>query len=343
MVRTSGIQRNVGLIQLTLAQGPPIPPALMGRVRHGVTGEEVLPEDEFATWWEQRRLLREGACEGAATFLDALRREVAGRLQLRNFRQLAVACGEQRLGPASPWLNAELVVLARPYTDAPEHELAELWEAAFTGDAGSVTSLLEEPMDPNTTDDVGRSALHVAAERGHVEVVHCLLDSGADKDRADTRSRHTPMHDAAKNGHHEVVRCLLEAGAEKDKARIGGFTPLYVATRDGHTGVVRCLLHASAATDKADIDGRAPLHVAAWQGNLEVLRCLLDSGAEKDKPDKSGRTPLHVAASKDREEAVRSLLAARADKNKVDTCGDTPLQLVFYNEALRRLLGHMNA
>ena len=52
---------------------------VMGRV-HKVTWEEVMSEDEFAAWWSEHHLHGEA-------FVDVLRRHLATKLQLKNFRR----------------------------------------------------------------------------------------------------------------------------------------------------------------------------------------------------------------------------------------------------------------
>ena len=66
---------------------------------------------------------------------------------------------------------------------------------------------------------VGFTAIHFAAMKGHQEIVRCLLEAGADKDRADIHGN-TPMRSAAMNGNEEILRLLLEAGEDKDRADI---------------------------------------------------------------------------------------------------------------------------
>ena len=56
----------------------------------------------------------------------------------------------------------------------------------------------------------------MAAQEGHLEVVRCLVESGAKKDQASTDDGATPLSMAACNGHLEVVRFLVESGANKD-------------------------------------------------------------------------------------------------------------------------------
>ncbi|CAJ1456823.1 unnamed protein product, partial [Effrenium voratum] len=227
----------------------------------------LFAELEFKAWWAAFRAEAEAreatACDEV---FDALRREavagVATRLNLRNFRVLALACGERMLGPA--WVSdfqAPLVAVVRPY---PLRSLSggRLLDAASQGDVEAVVSRLEEPLDPDTCDERGKAPMHGAAENGHLHVVQCLLEAGAKLGAGEWE----PMHLAAKNGHAEVVGCLLAAGAQKDQGNAEWWTPMHVAAMHGHQEVVGCLLAAGADKDKIDNYGRTPLHMAAKNG-----------------------------------------------------------------------------
>ena len=51
---------------------------------------------------------------------------------------------------------------------------------------------------------------------------------------------------AAQNGHAEVVDELLARGAEVNKAATDGVTPLFVACKKGHLTIMRVLLEHGA-------------------------------------------------------------------------------------------------
>ena len=129
---------------------------------------------------------------------------------MRNFRQLALASGIGKLGPESPWDNAEcLTAVVRQYVGEAE-ELAhgvDLLQGAERGDAQLVPELLEKPHDPNASHTNRRTTpLYNASANGHLVVVQCLMDACADTEKP-ANDGATPLHIAARNGHHAVVQC----------------------------------------------------------------------------------------------------------------------------------------
>ncbi|CAJ1404959.1 unnamed protein product [Effrenium voratum] len=186
-----------------------------------------MTEDEFAAWWGQHH-------QQGGSFIDALRRTLAIRLRVKNFRQLALVCGQDKLSPESLWIDTELVVMIQAYPQSGNEEL--VWAA---GDVAHVVHLLERPLDPDFK-YLGSTALHLAVRDGHLEVVRCLLEAGADPDSRNHTGM-TPMHMAGKYGGTKIMHCLLEARADKHVPNNAGKTPMDLAREYGKTEVL-CLL-----------------------------------------------------------------------------------------------------
>ena len=173
-------------------------------------------------------------------------------------------------------------------------------------------------------DDSGKTALYLAAERGHEGVARLLLEKGAGLDSKDTYGR-TPLSCAAENGHEAVVRLLLEKGAELDSKSTYSRTPLSYAAEIGYEAVVRLLLEKGAELDSKDIDGRTPLSYAARDGHEALVRLLLEKGAELDSKDIDGRKLLSRAAKNGHEAIVRLLLEKGVELDSKHIDGQTPL------------------
>jgi ankyrin repeat protein len=76
----------------------------------------------------------------------------------------------------------------------------------------------------------------------------------------------------------DVVQCLLEQGADKDKAASGGWTPLYIAACKGHLGVVEALLLAGADMTRK-VSGATLLGVAR---RYEIRQAITDEARRRE-------------------------------------------------------------
>jgi ankyrin repeat protein len=166
-----------------------------------------------------------------------------------------------------------------------------------------------------------------------------LLARGADVDAAEGDGM-TALHWAAERGHVAVADVLLSAAAAVEaKTRIGSYTPLHVASRRGHGDVVRRLLEAGADPDAVTTNsGVTPLHLAAAaSGGTDAVVALLTHGADANAREASaGQTPLMFAAGAGRAGAVRALLQAGADPALTTRVVDVLRNLALDQEAARR-------
>lgn len=236
---------------------------------------------------------------------------------------------------------------------------AGLW-ACWHGRSSLLSKLLKLGLDPNRTDDAGRSCLHLSCLVGSEECAKLLLEHGADPNMWDslTDRKATPLHCAASakslacvkvliaHGadvnaglndrsplHYAVlsdapvvVKALLDAGACPDTPQVFTETPLHVAASLGSASCTKLLLDAGADVRAAFGAGRATaLHLAAEDGHAECARLLLDHGARIDLANVRGQTPLHLAALAQSLEVVELLVGKHADVRARDSDGRTPL------------------
>ena len=84
----------------------------------------------------------------------------------------------------------------------------------------------------------------------------------------------TPLIWAACNGHDEVVHFLLERGADANAQNEQGTSALHMAAYNGHSAVLATLLKAGASTEVEDNDGKTPLAYALDEGDEEAVAAL---------------------------------------------------------------------
>jgi ankyrin repeat protein len=173
----------------------------------------------------------------------------------------------------------------------------------------------DDDFDENEDDDAERSydstTLIEALRVGYLAVANCLLERGADVNKANDLGE-TPLIWASLNGYLEVAKVLLAAKAKVDKADNWGCTPLIWASSRRHMEVVKTLLAAEAEVDKANLLGQTPLYRASQIGHMEVVKTLLAAEAEVNKADNEGKTPLFWALFLNYTEIVALLRAAGA-------------------------------
>lgn len=210
-----------------------------------------------------------------------------------------------------------------------EHD-TDLIHAVRNGRAAEVSSLLAsgDSVDEPKTDGSGITALFVAADQGHVDIVSALLAAGATVDKSDDEGG-TPLYFACQEGHALVVSQLIAAGAAVARADYHGVTALLVASQNGHTAVVAELLAAGSASvvNDATHAGATPLLIACQEGHADVVTSLLAAGAAIDQAANDGASPLCIACAEGHAAIASTLCAAGAAVNRANDNGLTPMCL----------------
>ncbi|KDP32353.1 hypothetical protein JCGZ_13278 [Jatropha curcas] len=181
-------------------------------------------------------------------------------------------------------------MLARGRMDLP----LSLCFAAVRGDDSLLHQLLKRGLDPNESDNNGRSALHIAASKGSQNCVLILLDFGADPNCKDSEGN-VPLWEAMVGGHESVTRLLIENGASLKSGDVGHFA--CTAAEQNNLNLLKEIVRygGDVTCPCPRKSGTTALHVAVCEENIEIARFLLDQGANIDKPDIHGWTPRDLA------------------------------------------------
>jgi len=235
---------------------------------------------------------------------------------------------------------------------------AEIHDAALNGDLAKAKELLtKDPALLTAGNDLGRTPLHLAAHRGHLELAAWLIGQGADVNGRETSYQLSPLHMAVWGGHLEVARLLLKKGADiqarekdnetalyyvgnslplakflvtkglkiNDTKSSAGNTPLAIALQRGNLDMAEYFLANGADALYKDREGSTTLHMACWRGKKGLIELLLKKGVPVNARDNAGWTPLLLATIMGNQEAVKALLAHQADVNTKNQTGLFPL------------------
>ncbi|KAG6395404.1 hypothetical protein SASPL_146049 [Salvia splendens] len=171
-----------------------------------------------------------------------------------------------------------------------------MYRAAANGDLAVVEVLVAAGGDPTIGDvEHCRSAIGVARDKGHMEIVKVLEQGEA-------------VLRAARRGELDTLEALLEKGANAGFCDQYGLTALHVAAIKGNKDVVMMLVEFGAGVEWQDAEGQTALHLAVEGGSVETVEVLICRGANVNATTAKGATPLHVSKLMEYEDITKLLL-----------------------------------
>jgi ankyrin repeat protein len=205
---------------------------------------------------------------------------------------------------------------------APEEFAAgcNLLQAAAAGDLARVEVLLNNtPHHVNFRDYDRRTALHVAASEGHLNICQYLVLAKQAKINRSDRWGGSPLDDAHRHRHQDVVLFLRQQGAATGSGSRS--TNLITAAAEGDVDEVQMLLTSSnpkivkVLVDKGDYDKRTPLHLASSEGHVQIVLLLCKAQANVNAEDRWASRPLDDALKAEQQECADVLVKYGAKRS----------------------------
>ncbi|MCC8417666.1 MAG: ankyrin repeat domain-containing protein, partial [Rickettsia endosymbiont of Bryobia graminum] len=222
---------------------------------------------------------------------------------------------------------------------SPDNDMNALHWAACKNSIDKVNLLLEGEYQINIDlqDITGRTALHLAAEKGLANIVETLTDKNPNIISIQDNNGQMALHLAASSGHKNILETLLEY----DPENANDLTTLHWAAKEGYIDLIKELINKNPSSiTTQDKDNFTALHWAANNGHIDIVivKVLIDKNKDIiDIKNNYGQTALHLAAS----EGHTEILEAIIDKNRkavdiTNNDGQTPLHSAAQE-------GHINA
>ena len=164
--------------------------------------------------------------------------------------------------------------------DEPLPHVDPLHEAACQDNLEQMKSLIEAGTDPNLIFTshgplpYKLTTLHIAVYENHFEMVHYLLNIGANQQifNKDTSLLHVAVNNNAIN----IAKLLLDNQAHvNQQTGIFSNTPLHLAVNKNFIEMANLLLEYDANINLQNNNGYTPLDIAAEENNTQMVRCLL--------------------------------------------------------------------
>lgn len=149
------------------------------------------------------------------------------------------------------------------------------WLACENGKHEILPTLVEKEINYLIITKDGRNALHAAAFNNHPKVVDYIIQMKTFPLNVRVNKGTTAVAIAAEQGHFEIVKLLVEAGVNINKLSSDGVGPLYRAIDNNHTEVAHYLVEKGAkmvmSTKYRD---KSPLFLVINNQDIKMLKFL---------------------------------------------------------------------
>ncbi|KAF7260928.1 hypothetical protein EG68_03266 [Paragonimus skrjabini miyazakii] len=220
--------------------------------------------------------------------------------------------------------------------------------AACKGHVQVVRILIDAGADLFAQELNSKGIVYLCAEENQTEVLELIMNQAQANHLVETPNINSnfPLHVAAKKGHIEVVKLLVKHGANVTAKNEKERTALHYAAKYGQYKICRLLLKMiPSLVSEFDDDGNLAIHLAASRGHRDVTELLLASGAPIDARNTLRMTPLdwaipplHLACKYGHVSTVKILISWGADPayrlnvdENIPNCGPNALDIAIDN------------
>jgi uncharacterized protein len=195
--------------------------------------------------------------------------------------------------------------------------IAAFWNAAEQGDIVAVRNYLSKGGEVDAVDDQGRTALMKAASKSQPDVLHVLVEHGANVNLVDLNGCCAVEF---ATGHPASFNYLYPRTSKTLRRNVDVLAPI-LAVQDQRQAELKESLVAQGSPDERVRD----FHQAVQVGDLEATQVYLDAGGLVDAMDEKGNTATLFAANNGQLEVLKVLIANGANANHQDLGGTFPL------------------
>ena len=202
--------------------------------------------------------------------------------------------------------------------------------ACERGHEDIVHSLLSAGANVNIQDNNGWTALMIASEHNHISIIHMLLQANANPHLKKSNGSNAVMI-ASYHGNYEVVELLISKGVDYKYQREDGGNAFMLACQNGHTQIVELLLKEQVDPNAQVKDGGNAFMVACQNGHTQIVELLLKEQVDPNVQGKDGGNAFMMACLNGHTRIVELLLKEQVDPNVQEKDGWNAFMLACQN------------
>ena len=167
------------------------------------------------------------------------------------------------------------------------------------------------------TDPIKAEAMVTAIDNNNLSKLKILLKESNTKNPIILYYKRTALHHAAQKGHLDVFKLITSVVDDKNPKDAYGITPLHLASNCGHLNIVENLINFVPDVNiQAFNDNHkgTPLYYASQNGHLEIVKLLLKKGANPELKTTLNETPYDIAVIMEHHNVAKYLKSYKPTK-----------------------------
>ncbi len=167
----------------------------------------------------------------------------------------------------------------------------------------------------------GSAPLHLAAQKGNIDIVDTLVKNGADINVRTVYGR-TPYMIAILYKHDHLINYFQERHI-RIESNYKNSNAFYDAALTNNLEVLEYLLKNGTDMNISNTRNENALHMASGAGNLESVRLLIDNGINTSQVTANEMQPIHYAALSKKFDVVDTFLLSGIEPSTADASADS--------------------
>ncbi|RHX93328.1 hypothetical protein DLM76_14690 [Leptospira yasudae] len=191
--------------------------------------------------------------------------------------------------------------------------------------------------------DWDNTALHIAVKKEKLEIIHLLLEHGADIN-AKNREGYTPIYKIPWKRKEGLVlfQFLQVRGADLHTKTNSKISLVHYSALQDHVPILKLLLENGLDPNQQTDQGETPLHWTINDHCFQSAQFLLNCGVAINTQNQDGRTVLHEAALREYDKLIKLFLEFGADPKLKDNKDNQARDLAKKEKTIRLLDGNIS-